>query len=177
MLQLGRWLRLSGTVATTSWPKFEIAGEERSSSGDSAILRVALKPGRLERLDEVSVTILDETGSDHWAYGLPQGVTQEEAEAFVWGPWEFNTGASTQVVSNRTTRPRAYSLVTGRNWDRLGLRRTQPGRWMPDNPEQWRKQQAGKPIRLLFTCRRDGYEPWTVLYEVHVKPHLARTVF
>jgi hypothetical protein len=44
--------------------------------------------------------ILDETGSDHWARGLPDGVTQEQAEAFVWGPLEFNTGASDQVVSN-----------------------------------------------------------------------------
>jgi hypothetical protein len=24
---------------------------------------------------------------------------------------------------------------------------------------QWREQQAGKPIRLLLTCRREGYEP------------------
>lgn len=36
---------------------------------------------------------------------------------FVWGPWQFSTGASEQVASNRTTRPRAYSLTTGKNWD------------------------------------------------------------
>lgn len=59
----------------------------------------------LGRLDEVTVTILDEAGQDHWGQGLPDGVTQEQAAAFVWGAWEFNTGASAQVVSNVSRGP------------------------------------------------------------------------
>lgn len=98
-------------------PEFEITCTARDPDVDSATLFVKLTPGRLEALDEVTITILDETGADHWAHGLPDGLTQEEAEAFVWGPWEFNTGASKQVVSNRTTVTRPYSLVTGKNWD------------------------------------------------------------
>ncbi|HVB41329.1 MAG TPA: hypothetical protein VNF47_01320, partial [Streptosporangiaceae bacterium] len=148
-------------------PEFEVTRTVRDSAADSADMRVALKPGRLECLDEVTITILDETGADHWAHGLPNGVTQEEAETFVWGGWEFNTGASKQVVSNRTTRARAYSPVTGKNWDTLSLHRTRPGHWMTGtSQEEWRKQHEGKPIRLRLTCQRDGYEPWTVLYEV-----------
>jgi hypothetical protein len=148
-------------------PEFEITCTIRDTALTSADLHIALKPSDLGRLDEVTVTILDEAGADHWAHGLPDGVTQAEAEAFVWGGWEFNAGASAQVVSNRTTKPRAYSLVGGKNWDLLSMRHTQPGRWMTGkSAEQWQKQYRDKPVRLLLTCRREGYEPWTVLKQV-----------
>lgn len=81
-------------------PEFDVTFTARDTADDSADLRVALKPGRLQRLDEVTITILDEAGKDHWTRGLPDGVTQDEAEMFVWGPWEFSAGASAQVVSN-----------------------------------------------------------------------------
>ena len=44
--------------------------------------KVMLSGARLESLDEVTLTILDD--QDHWAAGLPDGVTQDEAEVFVW---------------------------------------------------------------------------------------------
>lgn len=145
-------------------PVFDLTLTE---TGDHVDLKVTLAGGRLERLDAVTLTILDETGEGHWTRGLPSGVSQEEAEAFVWGPWEFNTGASAQVISNRETRPRPYSRASGKNWDLLGLRRTQPGHWMSAmSQERWRRDYAGQPVRLLLTCRREGYEPWTLLYEV-----------
>lgn len=131
---------------------------------------VSLKRGNLDSLDEVTITIQDEKGSDHWRYGLPEGF-KEEAAAFVWGPWEFNTGASQQVSSNGTTKPRAYSHVTGSNWDRLSMHRTRPGNWMTGtSKEAWRQQVGDQPIRLLITCRREGYEPWLLPYEVTVEP-------
>jgi hypothetical protein len=37
---------------------------------------------------------------------------------------------------------------------------------MTGTSQQWRKQQAGKPNRPLLTCRRAGYEPRTVVYQV-----------
>jgi hypothetical protein len=91
-------------------PEFDITivvGE--SGAGDHAKMRVALTgPAGLDRLDEVIITILDEAGADHWAHGLPDKVSPEEARLFVWGPWEFNTGASAQVTDNKTTRARSY---------------------------------------------------------------------
>jgi hypothetical protein len=159
-------------------PQFEITCTVRGTTPTSADLHIALKPSDLGRLDQVTVTILDERGADHWAHGLPGGVTQAEAEAFVWGPWEFNTGASEQVVSNRTAKPRAYSLADGKNWDVLSMRPTQPARWMTGTgPEDWSRQHRGKPVRVLLTCRREGYEPWTVLYEVQAvlnRPSMRR---
>lgn len=149
-------------------PQFQITFLERGSgSADQGELRVELAgPAGLPGLDEVTITILDDADSDHWARGLPTGVTEEQARLFVWGPWEFNTGASIQVSDNRTTRPRPYSRASGANWDRLSLRRTRPGHWMSMDDERWRKQQPG-PIRLQVTSRRGG-EHWSELYEIPV---------
>jgi hypothetical protein len=144
--------------------RFVVTGRSQAN------LRVALVGG-LESLDEVTFTILDETGKDHWAGGLPGRLTQEEAEAFVWGPWEFNAMAAHQVVSNRQSRSRAYSRVTGKNWDLLPLRRTEPGHWMTTySQQQWQDEYQDQPIRLLITSRRSGYEPWTQLREAVTEP-------
>jgi hypothetical protein len=121
-------------------------------------------PDGLDRLDEVTIVILDESGANHWAHGYPSGVNEEDAGRFVWGPWEFNTGASAQVTDNRTTRPRPYSRADGQNWDRLSLMRTRPGHWMSMSQEQWQKQSEG-PVRLQITGRR-GSEQWILLREV-----------
>ena len=157
-------------------PQFEITCTVRETANDSADLRVSLTGGGLEHLDEVVITILDEAGRDHWTRGLPDGVTQEQAETFVWGPWEFNTGASAQVVSNRETVPRTYSRVSGKNWDLLSLIPTRPGYWMTGtSQDDWRKQYRDHPVRLLITCRREGYEPWFVQRDVHAEyPKVAR---
>jgi hypothetical protein len=146
-------------------PEFKL--EFTEAAGDHANVLVSLTGGRLESLDEVTFTILDETGKDHWSRGLPDGVTQEEAEEFVWGPWQFNTGASVQVMSNRQSKPRRYSRVSGKNWELLPLTRTRPGHWMALlSQERWQKDHAEQPIRFLIICRREGYAPWTLLRNV-----------
>lgn len=150
-------------------PKFRVTCAEVANAGGFAELGVTLTGGGLDHLDELTIEILDETGSDHWARGLPQGVTQEQAAMFVWGPWEFNTGASDQVVSNRRSKPRPYSRMSGQNWDVLSLQRTRPGHWMTaTGAGDWRDEHGG-PVRLLLTCRCDAYEPWSLLYEIPVE--------
>ena len=149
-------------------PEFELELTPRGQG--TAELRVTFSGGRLVELDQVTLTILDETGTDHWAHGLPQGVTQEEAEAFVWGPWQFNTGASAQVISNRQTRPRAYSRVSGKTWDRLALERTRPGHWMTGtSQEQWQGQHDDL-LRIQIIAVKDGYDPWIEIREVSNPP-------
>lgn len=125
-------------------------------------------PVGLDYLDIVTIEILDEAWKKHWnANNLPRNVTEEEAANFVWGPWEFNQGASEQVISNRKTRPRSYVRVTGENWERLSLRRTKPGHWMSDSTDDaaWQRLIAG-PIRLLITCNREPLPEWYLLYEI-----------
>lgn len=157
-------------------PVFAVTCVVRETSGESADLRVSLTGGGLDYLDEVVITILDEADRDHWTRGLPEGVSQEKAESFVWGAWEFNTGAGAQVVSNRETRPRSYSRTNGKNWDVLSLNPTRPGHWMTGTSQKnWQRQYRDHPIRLLITCRRQGYEPWLVQCDVHVDyPKVAR---
>jgi len=155
-------------------PDFDITLTVRDTAEDWADLHIALKPGTLIDLDEVILTILDETDKDHWTNGLPDGVTQEEAELFVWGPWQFNTGASAQIVSNRATRPRAYSLTTGKNWDVFTMTRTLPGRWMSSfSQANWKMQHEDQPLRLLITCRQAGHDPWIIPREVKPEPPRA----
>lgn len=149
-------------------PTFHITCTEKPGAPYVELL-VMLMGGGLDHLDEVTIQILDETGSDHWAGRLPDAVTQEQAEAFVWGPLEFNTGASDQVVSNRSSKPRPYSRMSGQNWDLLSLQRTKPGHWMTATGDgDWRKEHRG-PVRLLLSCRRDGHEPWSLLHEIPVE--------
>jgi hypothetical protein len=146
-------------------PQFEASCEVTGDLEDAALLKITLTGG-IDALDGVVVTIQDEYGTDHWGRGLPGGVSQETAEAFVWGPWEFDTNAGAQVVSSRQTRPRAYSLLNGKNWDVLTLAATRPGSWMTGtSKDKWRKECREQPIRLLVTCRRDGHEPWLVPLE------------
>jgi hypothetical protein len=147
-------------------PVFEASCEVTAGLEDSAMLKIALTGG-IDALDEAVITIQDESGIDHWGRGLPPGITQEKAEAFVWGPWEFDVNASAQVVSNRQTRPRPYSLLSGKNWDVLAFAATRPGSWMTGtSPDQWKKERRQQPIRLLITCRREGHKPWFVPLEV-----------
>jgi hypothetical protein len=157
-------------------PVFEASCEVAGDPGDSAKLKIALVGG-IGALDEVVITIQDESGTDHWGRGLPAGVTQEQAEAFVWGPWEFDTGASAQVVSNRQTRPRSYSLPSGKNWNVLTLAATRAGPWMTGTaPDKWRKDRRQQPIRLLLTCQREGRKPWFVPLEVQPRYHKTARV-
>jgi hypothetical protein len=54
------------------------------------------------------------------------------------------------------------------------MTRTRPGTWMTGtSQEDWRRQTAGQPIRLLITCRREGYEPWLMPCEVTVESAVA----
>jgi hypothetical protein len=148
-------------------PRFKlILTEGENGVNDLGRLDIELiGPAGLDRLDEVTIKILDEAGADHWGRGLPASVSQEEAESFVWGPWEFNDGATQQVTSNRTTKPRPYSRVDGKNWDRLSLRRTRPGHWMASDPGAWQRERSG-PMRVSISCRRAPFDPWFLLCDV-----------
>jgi len=156
-------------------PDFKFTCIVRDTAQEWADLRIELTDGRLKRHAAVTVTILDEARQDHWAGGLPDGVTQEEAEAFIWGPWELDTGAGEPVVSNRQSKPRTYSKMSGKECGLLPLRATRPGEWMSStSQDEWRKKWKGQPIRLLVTCICDGYEPRCIQRDVKVEQRLVR---
>jgi hypothetical protein len=154
-----RWTELT--------PKFRFTlTEEQNGIKDKGQLEVLLLgPTGLDYLDEVVIRIVDEKGAPG-SGNRPTRVSEEEASLLVWGPWEFNTGASAQVSDNRTTVPRGYSRLTGKNWDHLALNRTRPGHWMTGmTPETWRQERT-EHLRLAITCRRDPYPVWYLLCDV-----------
>jgi hypothetical protein len=123
----------------------------------------------------VTVTILDEAGTDHTRLMNNMlrrpltGLTEEQIQAFVWGPVEFNANFPRIVVSNRESRPRAYSMLNGKNWAQLIMRSTRPASWTNLSPQEWRERYKDQPVRVLLTCRRAGYsEPWLVQQDVPV---------
>jgi hypothetical protein len=50
-------------------PVFEASCEVAGDPGDSATLKIALADG-IDALDEVVITVQDESGTDHWGRGL-----------------------------------------------------------------------------------------------------------
>jgi hypothetical protein len=66
-------------------PRFGITCKVRDIAPGRADLVITLARGGAQYLDSVTVTILDEAWLDHRGRGLPPGVTQQEAEEFVWG--------------------------------------------------------------------------------------------
>jgi hypothetical protein len=154
-------------------PDFEITGKDHGGQADLFI--ILRGPNTLDRLDEVVVRILDERWKDHGASQIAGGPSPEDIAKHVWGPWEFNTGASAQVADNRTTWTRAYSRETGKDWDKLGLIVTAPPYWATGmTPQQWMRQHDGEPVRLLLSCRL-GDHRWELPYDVQIVPRRTGT--
>ncbi|MDQ0836115.1 hypothetical protein QF032_007959 [Streptomyces achromogenes] len=87
-------------------------------------------------------------------------------DAQVWGPLRFVPGVD-GADANGQTIP-AFPLRVGVGWP-LALERTPP-LWQEgdDREARWRDKWFNTPMRLVFTCRRDGFVPWVVPYEVDV---------
>lgn len=84
-------------------PRFDITCKVRDTRAGLGGHAHDAGQGGAQHLDSVVITILDETGVNHWVNGPPDDVMPEEALAFVWRPWEFNSGASRFSI---TVRPR-----------------------------------------------------------------------
>ena len=131
-------------------PQFEIICTVKADAACAhADLHVILRgPDTLDRLDEVIIRILDERWQDHGARLTPAGPSAEDIAKHVWGPWEFNTGASAQVADNQTTLARP-SRSTGQDWDRLSLIPSAPPYWASGmTTQQWLRRHDEQPIRL-----------------------------
>ena len=148
-------------------PQFEITCDVQATAAGHADLRVILRgPDTLDTLDEVTIRILDERWQDHGARVTPGGPSAEDIAKHVWGPWEFNTGASAQVADNQTTLARPYSRKTGRDWDCFSLVPSAPPYWASGmTAQQWLRHHDGQPIRLMVSCRLGDYR-WELPYDV-----------
>ncbi|MCC8246969.1 hypothetical protein [Saccharothrix luteola] len=110
-------------------------------------------------LDGVAVAIRDDRPDRApVTAGAP---TAADIAATAWGPWRFRPGVDGatrdgRVVPARPLRhrePLAFTLET-----------TPVPHWM--TPRDWADAHADAPLRLTFTCTRDGYRPWELHEDV-----------
>jgi hypothetical protein len=150
-------------------PQFEITCTVGAEAAGHADLRVILRgPDVLDTLDEVVIRILDERWKDHGARLTPGGPSAGDIAKHVWGPWEFNTGASDQVADNQTTHARPYSRNTGQDWDCFSPVPSAPPYWASGmTTQQWLRQYDGQSVRLMINCRLGDYR-WELPYDVPV---------
>jgi len=147
-------------------PQFRVTLEPKRG-GDAADLIVHLAgPFPLHRLDEIRVEVTQSNDRD---YDTPaagrHGVDPEQWAVQLWGPYKFLRRANGADSAGKTARPFALAVGKGRTF---ALTRTDPPPWWRGNDSEarWRARWIGKPVRLVFTCRRDGFEPWMVPCEV-----------
>jgi hypothetical protein len=71
----------------------------------------------------------------------------------------------------------AFTLAVGRGRP-FALERTFSPLWWEGNDREarWRDKWLHLPMRLVLTCHREGFEMWTVPYEVDV-PEVPQTRF
>lgn len=146
-------------------PQFDIAIER--GAGDRATLSVRLAgPLSLRRLDEIRIEVVQ---SDDMSYTArtPGPPTQAELDAQVWGPLRFTHGADGADVDGKTVAPFALEVGKGRPFS---IERTRPPHWQEGNDRdaRWRDQWLNTPMRLVLTCKRDGFKNWVVPFEVEV---------
>ncbi|KAB1979454.1 hypothetical protein [Streptomyces triticiradicis] len=146
-------------------PQFRINIER--AEGDRATLSVHLVgPLPLCRLDEIRLAIVQ--SDDMTREARPPGEpTQEQLDAQVWGPFRFSHGADGADVDGRTVNPIALEVGAGRPFS---IERTRPPHWQQgdDRGARWRDQWINRPMRLVLTCKREGFKPWIVPYEVEI---------
>lgn len=146
-------------------PQFDIRIER--IEGDRGTLSVHLAgPVPLCGLDEIRIEIVPSDDMSRLAT-LPDGPTQEQLDAQVWGPIRFTHGADGADVDGRTVAPFQLDVGKGRPFS---IERTRPPRWQQgnDRADRWRDQWLNKPMRLVITCHKEGYKTWIVPYRVDV---------
>ncbi|MFF0736922.1 hypothetical protein ACFYVK_35575 [Streptomyces chartreusis] len=146
-------------------PQFDINIER--FEGDRATLRVRLVgPLPLCHLDEIRIRIEQSDDMSHTGT-IPGGPTREELDAQVWGPVRFTHGADGAGTDGKTVAPFSLEVGKGRPFS---VERTRPPHWQQgdDREARWRDQWLNMPMRLVLTCRREGFKEWVVPRDVEV---------
>lgn len=146
-------------------PQFELSIERAERDRGTLSVRL-LGPLPLCHLDEIRIVIVQSDDMSRMAT-LPGGPTQEELDAQVWGPLRFTHGADGADVNGKTVAPFSLQVGTGRPFS---IERTRPPHWQQgeDRDARWRNEWLNKPMRLVLTCRREGFREWTVPRDVVV---------
>ncbi|MGW6927526.1 hypothetical protein ACWGA9_40765 [Streptomyces sp. NPDC054950] len=143
-------------------PRFDVTMTRLRRGSDQASLIVTFEgPPALERLDEIEIEIRDD-GYTH-GVGLAGGPDEQQIAQTIWGPYRFQPGINDSSADGRLSP--AVPLELG-EWLKRSLEQSFPPSWT--DRAHWSEQYAGAPVRLWVRCRREGYKPWTLTYNVEV---------
>jgi hypothetical protein len=145
-------------------PRFRLNWELRSGTDDLRLDVLLTGPVQLERLDNLTLTVLD---NDPWrreTISEGMGITPEQLAEQVLGPFRLRPGVAVTPGSDPADAwgraIRTNGLQVGESMPFI-LETTPPASWWTQTPEQWRAQNGPK-LRLRLRCERDDWEPWTV---------------
>jgi hypothetical protein len=156
-LEQGRW-------HNELTPRFTVTATAQPGERLWLLVVVLNGPPALDRLDQLTVTIRDDT-TDHRSLTGEQ--TDEQIAAQIWGPYGFAPGVDGGDRTGRAVAPIRLLLGDGRQFQ---LEPSTPPPWWTD-PEAWRAKYAAAPIRLAIHCRRnDNDHEWNVPLEIVPTP-------
>ncbi|HEV2347382.1 MAG TPA: hypothetical protein VGS97_25025 [Actinocrinis sp.] len=141
-------------------PKFKITLKDPSMT--RTVLYVGLEgPTTLSHLDTIEMTIRDDMPG-RAELTAENGVSADEIRQQIWGPLRFVRGVDGGSSDGRTVD--TFELPVGESRP-FAVDVTLSPHWYSD-PQAWRDQWDGTPLRLTLKCTREGFEPWTVKSEV-----------
>ncbi|MFJ7417955.1 hypothetical protein ACIQXD_05000 [Streptomyces uncialis] len=133
-----------------------------ATTGNLILEVTLLGPLSLGHLDGVAISIRSSDYRNRVSQ-LAGGQPPEKIAAHTWGPYRFvprldgidEFGQHAEPVPMQVGRGSMYALEKTRKPD-----------WDQGNNEQWWSQWDGRPLRVVFHCRREGMAPWDVPYDV-----------
>lgn len=167
-LASARYTRIQATEATKTtaieqkrWhaeltPELDITCTQ---DADNVTVTIELAgPPALDKLDQVIVRIRDDMPDRKPGFG--SSLTPEQISEVIWGPYRIRQGLKNTDQNGRSHGP--FVLPKNEPYP-IPMQRSIAPSW---NGNGWQEQYQGNPIRLEFTCTRDGDQPWVIPAEV-----------
>ncbi|MFJ9821142.1 hypothetical protein ACIRU3_38990 [Streptomyces sp. NPDC101151] len=143
-------------------PQFDVTITRLAPGTSQASLMLTFEgPAALERLDEVEIEIRND-GYTH-GVGLAGEPTGQQIAETIWGPYRLVPGVDDATNDGRLSPAKPLELG---GWLKRALEESLPPPWT--ERASWRVRYDGQPVRLWVRCRREGYRPWTLTYNVEV---------
>ncbi|MFD0039950.1 hypothetical protein ACFVIZ_20230 [Streptomyces anulatus] len=146
-------------------PDIALSFTGRFGSNGSITVHLA-GPDSLGDLTSVQLEMVNDD-MDHQVLNPTSEFTQEDVDAYVWGPFRFSPGVDGADENGRQTGAMPLEMGRGRPF---AIERTRPGHWMQGTTaEGWQDRYVHHPIRVRVTCMR-GSERWVLARELENPP-------
>jgi hypothetical protein len=148
-------------------PELKFTCSRHGSEGADITVELA-GPAGLDRLDEVTVRVRDDIPDRKPTPGT--SLTQKQISEVIWGPYRIRLGLRDTDQNGRAHGP--FLLPKNEPYP-LPMEHSIAPSWAGAD---WHGQYVGTPIRLEFTCKRAGDEPWVIPIELEPPSDIMNTV-